>query len=760
MSIFLKCRLLLILSIWPFLAKATSTDEYRVNLQRGVRLYRENQLKDAEKVFRDLYENHRDSLIVLRYLGRIEIDRQEWGKARNWYKKIIDLSENDIEAHYYLGIAYRESGKYKAFIMQDYDWQQAERNFRFVVENIGPNRDIYYQYALLKKYAKDYVGAIELAEKQLFNDPDEKAYCGLHYFYNSFLCNRPSRFHGWVLKRTGNRSAIYLGESFRHREEFPQADSVFHGLLNSADDISRVPLLIALAKLKYQRQQKDSTQFYYEKAIESIHNDVDAALMFEDVKYVLSDAEWRRYRVLPSFELKRNFIAKMWVARDPMPASAINYRIIEHVARVIFAEKYYYFDGVRSAVNNPDRLNFLSFPNVFDLNDKYNDKGLVYIRHGQPDDRAFYLSVDSPPNETWFYYPRGELKKKLMFHFWQDSNTAGNNHRFIPSIPKYMADSRLSLDDPIFARLFTADYMEAMAIDHEMKIQSQEFVRIGMDTDQHSWSAQLRPIIFPLYTAAFRENPMTSRCELYFSLTAEDVMPDKEAYTVHDSVSINFTAFDMGYNLIERVERNIPIGQIVDSSKMNGFWPSLVAFSAVPGPYQFALDISTPGDEAIGGYKGRFDIPSFIGKNFKMSGLLLAKSITSARQRNAFYKNGLTVIPNPAKIFNRKKPIDVYFEIYDLEANSDKKRDFIVRYDIKLLEARAKGIFRRIGRILKNPQQSVSSDVERETATPMSVEYIALDLSKNVPGVYELDLSVFIPGKRDTVSRKIEFELK
>jgi hypothetical protein len=322
-----------------------------------------------------------------------------------------------------------------------------------------------------------------------------------------------------------------------------------------------------------------------------------------------------------------------------------------------------------------------------------------------------------------------------------------------------MADSRLSLDDPIFARLLTADYMEAMAIDHEMKIQSQEFVRIGMDTDQHSWSAQLRPIVFPYYIAAFRENPTTSRCELYFSLTSDDVLPDKAPHTVHDSVSIDFAAFDMSYNLIERVEREIPIGQIVDSSQAMGFWPSLVAFSAVPGSYRLALDVRTPGDKAIGGYKGHFDIPSFIGDDFKMSGLVLAKSIAPSTRRTAFYKNGLTVVPNPAKIFDRKKPIDVYFEIYDLRADSERKRDFIVRYDIKLLKARAKGLFRRIGRIFTNPQRSVSSDVERESDTPMSVEYIALDLSKNIPGVYELDLSVFIPGKGDTVSQ-IEFELK
>ncbi len=99
-----------------------------------------------------------------------------------------------------------------------------------------------------------------------------------------------------------------------------------------------------------------------------------------------------------------------------MPASQMNYRMIEHVRRVIAAEQDYYFDGVRSQVNNPDKLNFLSFPRVFELNDKFNDKGLVYVRHGEPDDRAFYVEGGAPLNETWVYYPRGQLNKKLIFH--------------------------------------------------------------------------------------------------------------------------------------------------------------------------------------------------------------------------------------------------------------------------------------------------------------------------------------------------------
>lgn len=758
MPILFKHILFKLLLVLLLFAKAAPSDVYYTSLREGVRLYRANLLNDAKRVFRELHKEHADSLIVLRYLMHITIDQQQWGDAKDWCGKILEQQENDVEAHYYLGIAFRESGKFKAFILQGRDWRRAERHFTFVIDNFGAFKDIYYQYALLKKYAKDYAQAVELAETQLKYAPNDTAYSGLHRFYESFLYNQPKDFHEWASKRTGHRNLLYLGESYRHREEFLKADSIFHYLAQSAADLSGVPLFIALAKVKHQLQQEDSSQFYFEKAMQSVSSDVDAALMFEDMKYIMADDEWFEYRDLTEAAKKHALFERMWLTRNPTPASEKNYRMIEHVRRVIRAENNYYFDGVRSQVNNPDKLNYLSFPQVFDLNDKYNDKGLVYIRHGEADDRAFTLQGDAL-NETWLYYPRGPLNQKFIFHFWQDDNMAGNNWRFIPSIPQSMAESRLTMD-PIFGRLYTANTLEALAIDQEMKIQSHEFVETAMNTDQHSWKRALRSILFPFYIATFRQDQTLSRCELYYSLHKEAVLPQNVAHTAQDTVFISFAVFDKDYGLAARIENNVHIQDIIDSCKTIGYWPSLFDFIGAPGAYQLALDIQTPGGEGIGGYKFRFTMSDYAGESLNMSGIILAYSIKPAKQQDNFYKNGLIVVPNPAKVFSRKKPIDIYFELYNLSAGRGKRQNFTVRYEVKLLAERSAGLVQKIGRIFRRSQPSISNTVERETRTPTSVEYIALDLGKNVPGMYELNVTAFVPGTADTVSRKINFELQ
>ena len=758
MALFIKSLVICLFLLAPFAKLLPQSDDYQSRLQEGIRLYKAELLNDAKRTFRTLEKDYPDSITVLRYLGLISAEQEMWGDVRDWFGKILDIQEDDPEAHYYIGISYRETGKFKAFVLRGRDWRRAERNFVYVIENIGSYKDIYYQYALLKKYWEDYDRAVELSEEQLEHEPDDKAFVGVHRFYESFLYNQPAKFHEWAQSRSGERNRFYLAESYRTRGEFGDAKAIYHDLDSDNLSMSRVPLYIALAKLKQQQEQPDSCQFFYERALATIQNDIDASLMFQDVKYILSDEEWSEYRSLKDAEAKRVFFQKIWVARDPTPASKANYRIIEHVRRVIQAEKLFYFDGVRSRVNNPDKLNFLSFPRVFELNDKFNDKGLVYIRHGEPDDRAFFVEADVPLNETWVYYPRGQLNTKMIFHFWQDNNMAGNNWRFIPSIPQFMAESRLNLD-PIFGRLYTANRLEALAIDQEMKIQSNELVKLGMDTDQHSWRRSLRSIFFPFYISTFRHDETLSRGELYFSLSQRDVLPKDAPHTAEDSVSLSFAVFDLDYDVVQQNERFVQISEILDSSETLGYWPSSFEFVDAPGLYQLALDIQTPNDEAIGGYKFRFNMSSYAGDELKMSGLVVASSITPAQQQNMFYKNGLAVIPNPAKRFNRKEPIDIYFELYNV-AEPGQNQNFQLRYSVTLLEERAKGIIQQIGKIFRRAQPSIANEIERETSTPTSVEYIALDLGKNVPGVYELSVSAFVPGKTDTVSRNINFELE
>ena len=140
--------------------------------------------------------------------------------------------------------------------------------------------------------------------------------------------------------------------------------------------MSRQLIYLSLTRIYYAQNLQQLAESYYWKAVDEIQNDVDASLVFEDVKYILTDQELDTYQSLNSITEKINFFKTLWISRDPTPAASINYRLAEHYRRLMYAEKNYEFDGFRTWFNNPDKYGYLNFTRTYNLNQEFNDMGL------------------------------------------------------------------------------------------------------------------------------------------------------------------------------------------------------------------------------------------------------------------------------------------------------------------------------------------------------------------------------------------------
>ena len=133
---------------------------------------------------------------------------------------------------------------------------------------------------------------------------------------------------------------------------------------------------------------------------------------------------WRRPRHTAPF------FRAFWARRDPTPARAVNVRLAEHYRRLLRAEKDYVSDGFRDWHTDPDRMGELRLPETHGLGALFNDRGLVYLRHGEPDDRVVTVGgANTPPTISWRYYDPA-----MDFHFL----TAGtdNDWRLTPRLPQ------------------------------------------------------------------------------------------------------------------------------------------------------------------------------------------------------------------------------------------------------------------------------------------------------------------------------------
>ncbi|MDZ7371642.1 MAG: hypothetical protein ONB12_10780 [candidate division KSB1 bacterium] len=726
----------------------------------ALRLIQLDRQEEALRILKSLHRESPQNLEVIRKIGELEFRLERWSNAKDWYRKLYEADSNDADALFHLGVIYRETGKYKAFLLRDRDWKIAADYFERLSLQDPSFKNLYFEYAVLERYRERYDHALELFEQQLNLSPTPKAVVAYFRCAESFIYNRSSEaLRKWAAEKKSAAAQFFIAESYRIDKNYAPADSIYARLASdSVIVMPKVPLFIAWAKSRFEQNDPRRAQALYEKALDCVTDEFEAALFFDHIKYILSDDELKEYESLKNADEKRLFFKKLWVARNPMPASEVNYRLLEHLRRYLIAERQHYYDGFRLPFNNPDRLNELVFPRVFDLNDKFNDKGLIYIRHGEPDDRAFDIEAGMPLNESWLYQERGQLRKRMIFHFVQGETQTGNNWRLSPSLPTPLLESRISWD-PIYNRIITGSAVEALAYQREMVRLSREDVSVGLNTDQHSWEKSIKTIIFPFYLATFRADSGLTRLELYYSVDDKELMIEK-SNLLNDSLTVNFGVYDNDLNRLFSVDKKISFREIKAASDKTGYWPDQMVFIGPPDRYQLAIDVRTPQDRAIGGYKFKINLSDYRGNKPSMSGIILASSIQPAAERDRFVKNHLQVVPNPPKLFNRKSPLGVYFELYNLPIQEGRSLSFEVEYVLKLLEERADNILQTIGNIFRNRQPSTSMRIERSATNSTSIEYLLLDLKKYVPGIYELQVNVSVPTVEDSLTRKINFELK
>ncbi len=748
-------RTAVLLLIAALLLPAMQKPDARYN--EALRLVGLGRNEEALRLLKTLQREQPGNRDVMRRIGEIEFAAERWSNAREWYKKLYDADSSDVDAAYHLAVIYRETGIYKAFLLRDRDWKTSASYFSSLVAREAPIDDLYYQFALLERYRENYEHALELIEKQLAFRPLPRHMVAYYRFAEAFMHNKsPQALRRYVADRGG--PLFFTAESYRFEKKLSAADSLFTLLEADSAALPRVPLYLAWSKCRYEMNDQRSAQRLYERALDSVTDETEAALMFDHCKYILSDEELSDYNKLIGVERKRDFFKKLWLQRNPMPAAEINYRLLEHIRRYIAAERDYYYDGFRLPFNNPDRLNQLVFPKVFDLNDKFNDKGLIYIRHGEPDDRAFDVEAGMPLNESWLYERRGQLQQRMIFHFIQGETQSGNNWRLSPTLPVPLLESRISWD-PIYNRIITGSAVEALAHEREMVRSSREAVLVGLNTDQHSWQKTVQTIIIPFYTAVFRDASGLSRCEIYYSLSTEDLLVDSKR-SAGDSAIVDFAVFDADLNSVFSQSKKVALQTIAKAEHEKDFWADQLVFIGAPDRYQFALDVRAPGDRAVGGYKFKINLSDYGGTGVLMSGLKLASEIGAAVEGSPFNKGELHVVPNPRKLFSRRQPVGVYFELYNLPAEKGKPLAFEIEYLLKLLEERESNILQALKKVFTNRQPTIANRIERSVDQPNSIEYLFLDMKKNFPGIYELQVNVYVPGIQDSLSKKINFELK
>jgi GWxTD domain-containing protein len=584
-------------------------------------------------------------------MGVLHLKKGMPSAAARFFKKILKRNPGHARATYQLGrIAEEQMLRYKdmispqeegvIFYLTEYaekDRLKAENYYRRAIA-LDPNlSDAYYRLALIQYEVRNLDDMIELLQRALRAAPDTAFQRRKDYYL----------FLGLAYHRSGRANealaAFEQARSLMGREELALFDSV---------EVIMTPKQAQLA---------------------------------------LAAPVGERLRLRQQF----------WKQRDPLFLTALNERLLEHYARIAYAN-----------------LRF-SFPEKGIVGWK-TDRGQTLIRFGEPE----VLFRTRPSIEVTF--------------------GAGNPIRSSKEYWGY----------PGFEIVFDDEYLSGnyrfkrgFYPEEDYKYQYEELIEKRPDFYRHDYGGERFEV--PRVVASFRGDKGKTRLEIFYGVPGHEIALRKEGRLSTVRLRRGVFFFDLGWNEILRdveyrqlvLAEEIPEGEplyLIDREQMQ----------LPAGTYNFALELVDEDSKNVGVERDLLKVRSFASDSLQLSDILLASTIQADSVRPVYDLGGTDVVPNLFGTFAVDQPVYVYFEIYNLTLTEGGLTRYRIEHLVRSAE-RPEGIVSRLvsgitsllGRQPRGPEE-IATSYEYVGEESTASHYNSIQLGNARSGLYELVVRV------------------
>ncbi len=624
---------------------------------------------------KELYEwvLHRDrgSMFARIGLGNVAIAENEWGEGCDWFQEVIEKDTGNFAARYFCGICRREYGAQVAFILRRAQWEKSMDDFLWVLARDSSYKDVLYQLALLYRYKDEFDLALDLAHLQLLRRPDlTEASLGLFRMYKYVVAVVSPRDIFHLLGRRHDPFAVYFAaEALRRHNRYDEAERLLRELQPLTDAVPAQAIDVSMARICFARGEDDTGEAFYWHAVDHVTSWLGAAVIFEDIKYIITDSELKEYSAISSDRKKGLFFHLFWNLRNPSPAAKTNVRLAEHERRIIRAERDFEYYGFRTHFNDPDKMHYLSFPKAFRLNQEFNDKGLVYIRHGDPDD--VQRTIGEELDESWLYNERGDSPKRMFF--FTQANSTNNNWRLtsFPEDPQMWGD--LVMWDHRFNRLLNGERLEAAELQDEVRQESRTMVSGGLATDENTWKKDVKVFSMPRSINAFRGDGGKTLVNISYALPVGEIAKEigDSLKTVRVEVGISMNKSNGERIAFELDTLRIPVAGGTDEA-----FVELYRFVFRPDSVRIAMHARPLDAAMISTWDSRIRIPAFPPGLPMLSDVEL---LLPSNAKSSIEIDGVKVIASPFDAVPRGRPLLVYWQVYNLTRDIEGKTAYHTR---------------------------------------------------------------------------------
>jgi GWxTD domain-containing protein len=462
--------------------------------------------------------------------------------------------------------------------------------------------------------------------------------------------------------------------------------------------------------------------------------------------------------VLGEFDSQRSarraaYLRRFWGQRDLTELRTDGERLREHYRRLFYARKNFQLTSNNRHYDIVER--YRSGSRDFD------DRGVIYIRHGEPSSRATYAAPGVEPNESWRY---SRTDDDLIFHFIaredvQDFklveslfdvlgfssavklqaqvNSAGDN-----ALAEQLMLSREQLS-PIYRRLQVAGRGSTGRYQNEERREGQESIALGTTSDSY----ELR---FPNELKATSEVLAVGRdsagpqVQIAYAIAGSSLEPVTVTRGFLYSVRLRFVGMDDKGRVVTSLDttRHFVAPERVPP---NEHLVGRVATTVPAGALRYRLALQQ-GDDA-GMTLPRDSVR--VGPT-SPTALGLSDLVLGSRGANLAWRRtpADTVLFNPLRTYKRSEEMELYYELEGLH---------LAPYSVELAvrkKGSGGGIFRKI---FGGRSAAIKLKFEQQATTPAVSTHRSLKLDRLKPGHYVLELLVVdADGRKDSRAREFQ----
>ncbi|MEO8140829.1 MAG: GWxTD domain-containing protein [Gemmatimonadota bacterium] len=467
-----------------------------------------------------------------------------------------------------------------------------------------------------------------------------------------------------------------------------------------------------------------------------VEDSVSVAAYREDLALIANDS------VLAAFDRasgagRGEWLQAFWKDKGRESLRTAEERLREHYRRLTFAERHFSLEVNRRYYATVQTDMYRSGSTRFD------DRGIVYLRYGPPNQRAATITFDIMPNETWRY---SRADGDLLLHFAANSGGDIRDYRLVPSLGSvegveigdagkaatwFAFDDRCALYPPFCKALIWGPHGRAKVLSEEHRlVQASTAIAVTSDGFELGFARPLQAAAAAFVVGRTAEGQLV-HVVYQVALEAPDTLPAEAVFRLPLRVRANLQdAAGHSGGWIDTTTVVLLQGSDIARGAVDAV--GRVTVGMPPGRWYYRIALSSGDSTGLVLPTDSLDVAPFDGSGLALSDLVLSKNGRGARW---VPEEGDTAYFNPRRLWLRSDTLALYHEIYGLPAGGAYSAKLVVRKD------------RRAALTLKW-EGLASGGVTRVNRT-LSFEAVR-------PGDYELEVEVRdAGGRRAVTSRRI-----